>query len=178
MTEPWLRGPIPDVPPLLQPVAHALVMAAEDCSAASQEVTAEQFWIRPGGVASVGFHLAHLCGSTDRLLTYARGDDLSARQLSALADERTVDERRPPGRGLVEEWVTVSEQTVGLLTTIDDTALLAPRSVGRARLPSTLLGLLFHVAEHAARHTGQIVTTARLVSATPSAPSSTPVEET
>jgi hypothetical protein len=35
--------------------------------------------------------------------------------------------------------------------------------VGRARLPSTVFGLLFHVAEHTQRHAGQAITTAKIV---------------
>jgi uncharacterized damage-inducible protein DinB len=46
---------------------------------------------------------------------------------------------------------------------VDDQALLDPRLVGRAQLPSNVLGLLFHAAEHTMRHTGQVITTAKIV---------------
>lgn len=164
MTEPWLRGPVEGVPPLLQPVAHALLMAREDAETACASLTAEQLWRRPGNIASVGFHLAHLSGSTERLLTYARGEQLSRPQLEALARERAIDDARPTGEELLAEWLAVADRTIATLSTIDEATLLEPRSVGRAELPSTLLGLLFHIAEHASRHTGQLVTTARLVS--------------
>jgi len=39
------------------------------------------------------------------------------------------------------------------------------RAVGRQRLPSTVIGLLVHAAEHTTRHAGQIITTAKIVTA-------------
>lgn len=116
-----------------------------------------------GGVASLGFHLAHLAHSTDRLLTYARGEALSERQRADLARERAVDEVRP----VAEELLTALHRSIdrGLeqLAATAESTLTLPRAVGRAQAASTVLGLLFHAAEHAARHAGQIVTTARLV---------------
>jgi uncharacterized damage-inducible protein DinB len=49
-------------------------------------------------------------------------------------------------------------------------SLLDFRGVGRAQLPSNVLGLLFHAAEHASRHTGQVVTTAKMLKASTSLP--------
>ena len=165
MPEPWLSGPVPGIPDLLQPAAHALLMAREDVAAAVADLTPGQLWSRPGGVTAVGFHVAHLSGSTDRLLTYARGASLSPGQMEALAEERRVVDDRPPLADLVERWhVTVSAALEQLGRTSPDD-LLQPRAVGRAQLPSTVLGLLFHAAEHASRHTGQVVTTAKLVRA-------------
>ena len=98
--EAWLRGPVPDVPQLLQPVAHALVGAREDIEATVEPLSAEQWWRRVGDSASIGFHVMHLAGSTDRLLTYARGEALTDRQKDALARERKADEQRPTVIGL------------------------------------------------------------------------------
>ena len=84
--EPWLRGPVPGIPTLLQPVAHAFLLAMEDIEVAVSDLTVDQLWLEPGGAASPGFHLVHLAGSTDRLLTYARGEALSASQRAALAE--------------------------------------------------------------------------------------------
>jgi hypothetical protein len=42
-------------------------------------------------------------------------------------------------------------------------SLGAAREVGRAKLPSTVLGLLFHAAEHTSRHVGQLITTLKIV---------------
>ncbi len=161
--EPWLRGPLPGVSPLLQPVAHALVMAREDVETAVADLSVDELWAQPGGVASVGFHLAHLAGSTDRLMTYARGEGLSDTQKSALAQERTLSVDRPPIKPLLDNWRGTVERALAQLASTPDAALPDARGVGRSQLPSTVLGLLFHAAEHAARHTGQVVTTARLV---------------
>lgn len=163
MPEPWLRGAIPGIAPLLQPVAHALVMAQEDVAAACEGLDEEELWSRPGGVASVGFHLAHLSGSTERLLTYARGDQLADEQLADLERERAIDRERPDKAALLARWVEVSSMALRTLSSTDPDTLLQHRGVGRTELPSNVLGLLFHVAEHAARHTGQVVTTAKLV---------------
>lgn len=161
--EPWLRGPLPGIPPLLQPAAHAFVLAREDTDLALASLTDAQLWVQPGDVAPVGFHLAHLAGSTDRLLTYARGDSLSEAQRAVLARESALAYARPPLDALRREWHQVVDAALAQLAATPEAALLEPRAVGRARLPSTVLGLLFHAAEHAARHTGQLVTTARLV---------------
>lgn len=39
------------------------------------------------------------------------------------------------------------------------------RGVGRAGLPTTVVGLLIHAAEHTQRHVGQAVTTAKVLRA-------------
>ena len=138
-------------------------MAREDVAAALSGITDEQLWLRPNGIASLGFHLAHLAGSTDRLLTYARDEPLTDLQRATLVREQAIAEHRPALATLLADWHrTVSAALEQLAATAEPT-LLQPRLVGRAQLPSTVLGLLFHAAEHAARHTGQIVTTAKLI---------------
>jgi len=163
MPEPWLRGPLPSIPATLQPAAHALVMAREDIERALSELTEEELWLRPGGVASLGFHVAHLTGSTDRLFTYARGEGLSSDQRSALEAEAVVDEIQPAKANLLDAWREMIDRSLELLSMTPESTLTEERLVGRAQLPSTVLGLLFHAAEHASRHAGQIVTTAKLV---------------
>ena len=140
-------------------------MAREDTEAAVDGLEAEELWARPGGAASVGFHLAHLAGSTDRLLTYARGEALSAEQFAALSAERQVDVVRPPLDGLLDAWRAVVEAALRQIATTAEARLLDPREVGRSKLPSTVLGLIFHAAEHSQRHVGQIITTAKIVRA-------------
>jgi uncharacterized damage-inducible protein DinB len=140
-------------------------MAVEDTVAAVDDLTAEQVWARPGGAASIGFHVAHLSGSTDRLLTYARGEALSDAQKTVLAAERDLDATRPPLDALLTAWRSTVERSIAQLASTDEHSLAEPRFVGRAQLPSTRLGLIFHAAEHASRHTGQIVTTAKIVKA-------------
>ena len=163
MTEPWLRGPVPGVPPLLQPAAHAFLMSQEDVDRAVDGLTSAQVWQSPGGVATVGFHVAHLSGATDRLLTYARGDSLSPEQRLALAAEAKLSETRPAIEELVARWHQTIEMALGQLRRTSEKNLLDAREVGRDALPSNVLGLLFHAAEHAARHTGQVVTIAKIL---------------
>ena len=166
LPEPWLRGPVPGIPLLLQPAAHAFIMAREDVDAAVAGLTPEQLFVEPGGAASLGFHLVHLSGSTDRLLTYARGERLSDSQKAALALERTVADVRPPVAEMLAAWHGTVTSALAQLAATPEAVLLEPRTVGRAQLPSSVLGLLFHAAEHASRHTGQVVTTAKLLRGT------------
>jgi uncharacterized damage-inducible protein DinB len=163
--DPWLRGPITGISPLLQPVAHALVGAQEDIEAAVLELSTDQWWRRVGGSASVGFHLVHLAGSTDRLFTYARGEPLTALQREALTLEGRADEERRAAGDLFREWGDVVQASLQQLQSTSDASLTEQRLVGRAQLGSNVLGLLFHAAEHVARHTGQIVTTAKILRA-------------
>lgn len=160
--EAWLSGPVAGVPPLLMPVAHALLQAQADLEVA-RDLSPDELWARPGKAASVGFHLKHIPGSMDRLLTYAEGNSLSQEQLTLLRAE--AEPGTPPAdapRLLVGVDQAVNKAIV-LLRRTDEAELLSPREVGRARLPSTLLGLLFHVAEHTQRHVGQVVTTVKIV---------------
>ena len=163
--EPWLRGPLAGISALLQPPAHAFVMAREELDAAVAELAPEQIWAMPGGAASIGFHVAHLAGSTDRLLTYARGERLTDQQFAALAAERDVARTRPPVASLLNAWHETVEGALRQIAETPESILLEPRVVGRSRLPSSVLGLIFHSAEHAQRHVGQIVTTAKFVRA-------------
>jgi uncharacterized damage-inducible protein DinB len=165
--EPWLRGPLPGIPSLLQPAAHALIMAREDVSTAVAGMSVEQLWLEPGGAASLGFHLFHLSGSTSRLLTYARGEALSSKQRETLVLERSIASTPPSLEQLLSAWSETVDAALQQLSSTREDQLLEPRLVGRAQLPSTTLGLLFHAAEHASRHTGQIVTTAKVLRAAP-----------
>jgi hypothetical protein len=164
--EVWLRGPVPGVPQLLQHVAHALLQAAEDVERMTTELPADLLWTRPGGAASIGFHLQHLTGVVDRLFTYARGEPLSEAQREALAAEARPREG-PVGVGvvvvdLVAAFRSQVESAIEQLRRTDETQLAAPRGVGRAQLPSTVIGLLSHAAEHAQRHVGQLLVTVRV----------------
>jgi hypothetical protein len=161
--EAWQRGPVPGIPDQLQPVAHALIGAAEDASAAVNGLTAAQLWCSPGGAASVGFHLMHLAGSTDRLFTYARGEGLSAAQKGALGAERALAEPRPAAEALLRAWQETVDRSLDQLAKTTDADLGAARGIGRMAMPSNVRGLLFHAAEHATRHVGQIITTVKIV---------------
>lgn len=158
----WLRGPVDGVLPLLQPVAHALLQACDDVIAAAEPLNPAQLWERPGDAASVGYHLKHLVGSLDRLLTYARGEQLSADQLAWLKTESVPEDPAIPG-ALISTVRTRFDAALDQVKRTPESSLLQARQVGRQGLPSTTIGLLFHAAEHAARHAGQIVTTAKIV---------------
>jgi uncharacterized damage-inducible protein DinB len=161
--EAWLRGPLEGVNPFLMPAAHALVQAAEDLERAAAPLEAEELWLRPGGAASVGFHLRHIAGSIERLLTYAAGRQLTEEQKQAVAGEAEPGEPPEPAAAVLQAAQAAIERALEVLRATPREALLEPREVGRARLPSTVLGLLFHVAEHTQRHTGQVITTAKIV---------------
>lgn len=163
--EPWLRGPLPGIPSLLQPAGHAFVMAREDVSAAVAGLAPVEVWTAPYNVTPVGFHVVHLSGSTDRLLTYARGAALDDAQRATLGRERMMAIERPSIEQLVADWQATVERALAQLAATDPATLTDAREVGRDKLPSTVLGLIFHAAEHASRHTGQVVATALLVRA-------------
>jgi uncharacterized damage-inducible protein DinB len=163
--EVWLRGPVPGIQPLLQPAAHAILQVGEDVLPIVQELGPNQLWARPGGAASIGFHLCHLAGSLDRLLTYSRGESLTAEQQAILASERTVHDDHPELPHLLARFTAGLQAAIEYLRVVPPDSLLQNREVGRKRLPSTTLGLIFHAAEHSSRHAGQIVTLTRVVSA-------------
>lgn len=163
--EPWLRGPVPGIPPLLQPVAHAFLLAVEDVRRTVAPLPAAHLWARPGGAPSVGFHVRHATGSLDRLFTYARGEALSNEQLAFLKGEAEPGSPPLEAAALAQEFEHQVDRALAQLRATPESTLLEPRGVGRRQLPSTVLGLLFHTAEHTQRHVGQIITTARIVTA-------------
>ncbi|MFD2572712.1 DinB family protein [Spirosoma soli] len=161
--EVWLRGPLPDMPLLVQPVAHALMQAREEVDALLHDFPEALLWERPAGVASVGFHLQHLTGVLDRLFTYARGQALSPEQLAALASEGKRGDHPLSVAELVHRFREQVERALSQLKDTDEQTLTEPRGVGRAQLPSTVIGLLVHAAEHTTRHLGQLLVTARVI---------------
>jgi hypothetical protein len=161
--EPWLRGPVDGVPPLLMPVAHALLQVGEDLDRVASTLSERELWAMPGGAAPIGFHLRHVAGSLDRLFTYARGEGLSAPQREALAAESLAAGVRPPLVELLEGVRRAVDTALHQLHATPESSLTETRGVGRAGVPSTVIGLLFHAAEHAQRHTGQVIATAKAV---------------
>ena len=154
---------MPGIRPYLQPAAHTLQQVREDVDTAVQGLTLDQLWLRPNGAAAIGFHLHHLPGSLERLLTYSRGEPLSPDQMTRLASEKTVHEDRPGLDALVARLTGEIERALDYLRSLPENALLQKREVGRKKLPSTTLGLIFHAAEHSSRHAGQIVTLVKIV---------------
>jgi hypothetical protein len=161
--EVWQRGPIEGIPPLLMPVAHALIQASEDIDRLAATVPAGFVWSRPGGAASIGFHVRHLGGALDRLFTYARGESLSATQKDAARAEAAPGDPPPSLELVVTDTKAVIDRAMDQLRKTPTETLLEDRKVGRAGLPSNVLGLLFHAAEHCTRHVGQAITTAKIL---------------
>ena len=163
-TEWWQRGPIAGVPNVLQPVAHILLQVRESVGELVDGLTEEQWNARPANVASAAFHVRHMAGVIDRLFTYARGESLSDAQFAALRTEKL-----PVGPADVALVLDDLSRRVDLaideLRRIDPATLGDFRAVGRAKLPSTVIGCLVHGAEHAMRHVGQLSVTTRVVRA-------------
>ena len=163
LPEVWLRGPIEGVEPLLMPAAHVFLQVAEEVERMAAALTLSQLWLEVGGAGSIGFHLKHIAGSTDRLLTYARGESLTETQKAALAVEKEAESPPATASELIGGVRHAIENALLQIKRTDVSALLAPREVGRAKLPTTVVGLLFHAAEHAQRHAGQITTTTKIL---------------
>ena len=159
-TEAWQRGPVEGFEPLLMPVVHSLIQAREDLERLIATVPPDHVWRRPGGAASIGFHVRHTGGALDRLFTYARGESLSEAQRAALKAEAAPGDPPAPLSALVADVDRIIDAAFDQLRATPRTALLDDRKVGRAGLPATVLGLLFHAAEHTTRHVGQAITTA------------------
>src|ERR1044071_268495 len=163
-TEWWQRGPVDGVPAMLQPVAHILLQVRESVEELVEGLTESEWNARPAGVASSAFHVRHIAGVIDRLFTYARGEALSDAQFAALRSEGATLVAADIAEALRALHTRV-DAAVAELRTIDPTTLSDFRSVGRARLPSTVIGCLVHGAEHSMRHVGQLSVTARIVRA-------------
>ncbi|HTL05290.1 MAG TPA: DinB family protein [Gemmatimonadales bacterium] len=163
-TEWWQRGPVEGVPAVLQPVAHILLQVRESVGELVAPLDEAEWNARPAGVASVAFHVRHIAGVIDRLFTYARGEPLSPEQFAAMRGEGApmrLDEA-PAALTLLSKRV---DAAVAELRGIDVATLGEFRGVGRAQLPSTVMGCLVHGAEHAMRHVGQLSVTSRIVHA-------------
>jgi len=161
-TEWWQRGPVDGVPAVLQPVAHTLLQVRESVGELVESLTESQWNARPAGVASAAFHVRHITAVIDRLFTYARGQTLTPEQFAALRSEG--DSLRSADVDAVLSALNARvDAAVAELRTIDVATLGDFRGVGRAQLPSTVIGCLVHGAEHAMRHVGQLSVTTRVV---------------
>ncbi len=160
--EVWLRGPLAEVPVLLQPIAHALLQASEELDEMFEGFSDVRLWLRPAGVASPGFHLQHLTGVLDRLFTYAEGNALSVKQLQAL-DAETKSAQLSASQLVI----LFKQQVAGSIARLPvfQHQLTAIRYVGREKIESTVMGLLMHAAEHTMRHIGQLHVTVKVLNA-------------
>lgn len=157
--EVWLRGPVDNITPLLQPVAHALLQAREELNETMLGFPEVLLWVKPMGMASPGFHLQHLTGVIGRLFTYARGEALSKAQLDYLQAEGKMPEKEYTIKDLVGRFNKQIDKAIKQLSQADAALLTEFRGVGRAQLPSTVIGLYTHAAEHTMRHLGQLMVT-------------------
>jgi len=163
--EVWQRGSVPGYEPLLMPVVHALIQVREDLESLAPLIPAQNVWLRPGGAASIGFHVRHTGGALDRLFTYARGELLTGEQRTALRDEGAAGDPPASLDAIVADVGKIIDRALKQLADTPKDSLLDERKLGRAGLPTTVLGLLFHAAEHSTRHVGQAITTAKFLSA-------------
>ena len=163
-TEWWQRGPVDGVADVLQPVAHILLQVRESVGELVDGLTEEQWNARPANVASAAFHVRHMAGVIDRLFTYARGESLSDAQFAALRAEKSpVGPADVPG--VLDALHRQVDRAIDELRAVDVATLGDFRPIGRAKLPSTVIGCLVHGAEHAMRHVGQLSVTARIARA-------------
>jgi len=161
--EVWQRGPVDGIPALLQPVAHTLLQAREEVNELMHDFPDQLLWEKPANMASPGFHLEHMCGVINRLFTYARAEALDEEQLRYLSSEGTPYLDEEIAKNLVAAFNTQIDAAIKQLGQTDENSLTAPRGIGRAQIPTTVIGLLFHTAEHVMRHTGQLLVTVRVL---------------
>lgn len=156
-----MRGTHTELEPLRRAVVHALEMTREDAERWCAYLTGAELRATPSGLPSVAFHLRHIARSLDRLLTYAEGRCLDDPQLAALETEHDAEGAEAALAELSSGLVTAIERVIA----IDPATFAHPRGIGRERLPTTVGALLVHSAEHTQRHSGQMVTTAKLIRA-------------
>lgn len=162
--EAWQRGPVPGISAQIQPAAHAIMHAREDLARVMPSIDDALLWRSPGGAATIGWHLLHLTGSTGRLLSYARGESLSEAQWAWLEKEKDP----PQSLTKADLWSALErtfDDALAQMRVTSDDELDTVRGVGRAQIPATVRGLLFHAGEHAARHAGQVITTIKVLRA-------------
>lgn len=161
-TEYWLRGPVKDIPAVLQPAAHALLQSSKELNEYLEDFPEELLWEKLEGRASIGFHMQHMTGVLDRMMTYAEGKSLTDAQFEYLKNEGV------PNGGLVINSLKAAfskrvEEALQYFKGLTEETLKEKRTVGRKKLPSTVLGLLFHAAEHSQRHIGQLLVTSSVL---------------
>ena len=160
--EPWLRGTHSEVSAVARAVLHALDLAIDDLTRWTEGLTDSEVHAQPLGLTPVAFHLRHLARSTDRILTYAEGGQLSSEQLGVLNGESVGEETLAGLLAEVKASFSNAAERIRVLSTADfNTA----RSVGRKQLPTSIGGALIHVADHTQRHVGQVVTTSKVLKA-------------
>ena len=162
--EPWLNGAINGMPKMLMPAAHALMQAQEDITRYASNLTFEELWMKPNGVPSAGFHLLHINGSIDRLLTYTKGEVLSPKQFEFLKREQE-NEQTETAESLIQAVNNRISEILNFMRSLPEAEYFADRFVGRARLKTNVFGLIFHIAEHTQRHVGSLIVVSKIIKA-------------
>jgi uncharacterized damage-inducible protein DinB len=134
-------------------VLYAFTQAREDLARFTEGLSTEQLW-----KTQIGFHIRHIARSTDRLITYLEGSQLRPEQLGEGEPGASLEE-------LLAELDSAFERAEKVVRAIDAATLREAREVGRKRLPTTVIGLLTHIAEHTQRHVGQAITAAKFCGA-------------
>jgi len=148
---------------LLAPTLYAYMQAYDDVVQWTEGLSDGQIWSRPHGLAPAGFQLRHIAGSVERLTAYLRGQQLTALQLEAVHREMEPG----LGRTALLEVVAGSFQDSGrVIRSLDPATLIDSRAVGRKQLPTTVAGLVVHLAEHTQRHVGELIITTKLARVT------------
>ena len=160
--EPWLRGTLTDVPPVQRAILHALELAKEDLERWCGDLSGEELYARPCDIVPLAFHIRHVARSLDRLLTYAEGSALSSEQIGQMKSELDPGATREDIFAELNESIEVSAARI---RSFSPETLAETRTVGRQQMPTTVAGLLIHIADHTQRHVGQAITTAKIVKA-------------
>lgn len=156
--EPWMRGYLADLDPVVAAVLYALQQGREDLQRHVGPLSDEELWHSPGGIAPAGFHVRHIAGSVDRLLSYAEGRELTGQQLETLRAEQNRDLSVPEVMSRMEESL---DRASAAIRSMDPARFAEVRHIGRKKIPTTLAGLLIHIAEHTQRHVGAAIATAK-----------------
>lgn len=158
--EPWLSGKLNGLHPVLAALLYSFEHARADLAAWTRDLSTDDLSRSVSGLAPVSFHVRHIVGSVDRLLTYARGEQLSAAQMSALRDEAGTGLSRDELLHLLDDGL---ERAAAVVRGLDAGRLGETREIGRKRTPVPLATLLVHIAEHTQRHVGEAIVTAKAV---------------
>lgn len=159
LPEPWMRGIVLGIDPVIGHLLRASEHIREDLERAIGPLTTEQLWVKPNGMTSAGFHAKHLAGSTGRLSTYLEGNQLTPEQIAAMKAEGQGSESAQDLIAMVRQSLTRYEELVRALSPEQFGDL---REIGRKRLPTTAISVAIHIAEHGQRHVGQVVSAAKL----------------
>ena len=158
--EPWMSGRLSGLHPVMAALLYSFQHARADLETWTKDLSTTDLSRSVLGLAPLSFHIRHIAGSVDRLLTYARGEQLSAEQLSALRDESGSGMSR---EALMRTLDDVLDRAGVTVRGLDPRSLADLREIGRKRIPVPLGTLLVHIAEHTQRHVGEAIITAQAV---------------